>query len=248
MQILLKQIQVSLGFNLIYMSEFNFGSLATTQAVSNAKQYLKPWDIYPVEFTEARIEKYNGKKDPDTVYQVLKVRFDGEDGFYEESIFYPKPDDIKRPKYTSKEGHEYEAASQFERTMTFIAQVAQVLNPEGFKKMQEASSKFRSFDDVAKCFIEITKSAVGKKTNLKLIGKVKDGNVVAGLPKFVAVNKKGEKFTCDNFLGDKLFFSAYEESRRKEYHNAKPTEMPSQEVNIDSLNVDSKDIDFNSIL
>ena len=235
------------------MSEFNFGSLATTQATSNVQQRLKPWGIYPVKFSGARKETIKGKKDPNAVYEILKVRFDGADGYYEESIFYPKDGDEKCPIYTSKEGHEYQGASSFDRTMTFIAQVAEVLNPEGFKKMQAASAKFRSFDDVVTAFIKITDSAKGKETNLKLVGRTQNGNVVASLPKFVAINKNGEKFTCDNFVGDKLFFSAYEESKKSEYLNAKPTTMDSSENSTIANEVDgkaagSKDIDFESLL
>ena len=235
------------------MSEFNFGSLATTQATSNVQQRLKPWGIYPVKFSGARKETIKGKKDPNAVYEILKVRFDGADGYYEESIFYPKDGDEKRPIRTSKEGHEYQGASSFDRTMTFIAQVAEVLNPEGFKKMQAASAKFRSFDDVVTAFIKITDSAKGKETNLKLVGRTQNGNVVASLPKFVAINKNGEKFTCDNFVGDKLFFSAYEESKKTEYLSAKPTNMDSSENSTIAREVDGKvagseDIDFDSLL
>lgn len=234
------------------MSEFNFGSLATTQATSNVQQRLKPWGIYPVKFAGARKETIQGKKDPNATYEILKVRFDGEDGYYEESIFYPKDGDDQRPTYTSKDGHEYQGASSFDRTMTFIAQVAEVLNPEGFKKMQEASSKFKSFDDVVKAFITITDKVKGKETKLKLVGRTQNGNVVAALPKFVAVNKNGEKFTCDNFLGDKLFFSAYEETKKAEYLNTKPTEMSNSDstmaANVDGVSGGSEDIDFNSLL
>ena len=188
------------------------------------------------------------------MYEILKVRFDSDEGYYEESIFYPKEGDDKRPTYTSKDGHEYQGASSFDRTMTFIAQVAEVLNPEGFKKMQAASAKFKSFDDVVTAFIKITDSVKGKATNLKLVGKTQNGNVVAGLPKFVAINKEGEKFTCDNFIGDKLFFSAYEESRKAEYFNAKPTTMdsPAETETISSIDSvkenSSSDIDFDSLL
>lgn len=235
------------------MSEFNFGTLATTQATSNAQARLKPWGIYPVKFAGARKEVIQGKKDPNATYEILKVRFDGEDGYYEESIFFPKPGDEKRPVYKNKDDHEYEGASSFERTMTFIAQVAEVLNPEGFKKMQAASAKFKSFDDVVTAFIKITDPAKGKETNLKLVGRTQNGTVVPSLPKFVAINKNGEKFTSDNFLGDKLFFSAYEESKRAEYLNAKPTEMGKAihediPVNTMSGSEDEGDIDFNSLL
>lgn len=234
------------------MSEFNFGSLATTQATSNVQQRLKPWGIYPVKFAGARKETIKGKKDPNAVYDILKVRFEGEDGYYEESIFYPKEGDEKRPTYKNKDGHEYQGASSFDRTMTFIAQVAEVLNPEGFKKMQDASSKFRSFDDVVKAFITITEPIKGKETNLKLVGRTQNGSVVASLPKFVAINKNGEKFTCDNFLGDKLFFSAYEETKKAEYANAKPTDMTASNsaiaANVDGISGGSEDIDFNALL
>lgn len=234
------------------MSEFNFGSLATTQATSNVQQRLKPWGIYPVKFAGARKETIAGKKDPNAVYDILKVRFEGEDGYYEESIFYPKEGDDKRPTYTSKDGHEYQGASSFDRTMTFIAQVAEVLNPEGFKKMQEASPRFKSFDDVVKAFIAITSPVKGKETHLKLVGKTQNGTVVAGLPKFVAINKNGEKFTCDNFLGDKLFFSAYEETKKAEYANAKPTDMSSTDTamaaNVDGTVGGSEDLDFAALL
>lgn len=236
------------------MSEFNFGSLATTQATSNAQQRLKPWGIYPVKFAGARKETIQGKKDPSKTYEILKVRFDGEDGYYEESIFYPKPEDTQRPKYKNNDGHEYEGASNFERTMTFIAQVSEVLNPEGFKKLQAASAKFKSFDDVVAAFIKITDVVKGKETNLKLVGRVQNGNVNAALPKFVAINKSGEKFTCDNFVGDKLFFSAYEETKKAEYANAKPTSMASTApsstaaMDIDGVGKGSEDIDFDSFL
>ncbi len=233
------------------MSEFNFGSLATTQATSNVQQRLKPWDIYPVKYAGARVETIQGKKDPSQTYTILKVRFDGEDGFYEESIFYPKAGDDVRPEYTSKDGHKYLGASSFDRTMTFIAQVAEVLNPEGFAKMQAASSKFRTFDDVAKAFIQITDKAKGKETKLKLVGRTQNGSLQAALPRFVAVNKQGERFCCDNFLGDKLFFSAYEEGKRAEYLKAKPTAMPSEtnDLGIDSASTESDDeVDFESLL
>lgn len=118
--------------------------------------------------------------------------------------------------------------------------------------MQAASSKFKSFDDVVTAFIKITDVAKGKETNLKLVGRTQNGSVVAGLPKFVAVNKNGEKFTCDNFVGDKLFFSAYEEGKKAEYQNAKPTDMSSANSSVakdvDGPSAGSEDIDFESLL
>lgn len=222
---------------------FNFGSLATTQATSGIQQRLAPWGIYPVKFAGAKKDTIQGKKDVDATYNVLRVRFEGEQGYYEETIFYPKDGDDKRPTYTSKDGHEYQGASSFERTMTFIAQVAGVLNPKGFEKMKEASSKFKSFDDVVKAFIAVTEPAKGHETHIKLVGRTQNGNVVPGLPKFVAVNKNGELFTSDNFIGDNLFFTAYEESKKKEAESAKPTDMSSVDNSFEQINTEDR-IDF----
>ena len=208
---------------------FDF-SISGVQAQSTAAKRLKPWDIYSVKFMGCRVDHVQGKKDPNAVYDILKVRFEGKDGYFEESIFFPKETDAQRPKYTNKEGHEYEAPSSWERTKTFIAQLASVINPEGWVKMQELSQKgaFKSFGDMCAALIKITDPKKGEVTNLKLIGKTdKDGNVVAALPKFVALSKEGKLFTSDNFVGDKLFFSTYEEGKRKEYLNTKPTKTPS---------------------
>ena len=54
-------------------------------------------------------------------------------------------------------------------------------------------------------------------------------------------------------MGDKLFFSAYEESKKAEYLNAKPTNMDSGENSTIAKEVDGKatgseDIDFESLL
>lgn len=229
--------------------EFNFGSIT---AASSNKAWLKPWGIYPVKFTGTEKVEVQGKKDPTKTYQILKIRFEGNDGVYEESVFYPQPGDDVRPTYTNKEGHDFQAASKLERTMTVIAQTANALNPEGYKKMQSISSKFKTFDDVVKAFITITDKAIGKETHIKLVGVNRDGIVRPALPKLVAITKQGDSFTCDNYIGDNLFFSAYEESKKKEYENAKPdniealftpsaTEEKQEEKNDD-------DIDFESIL
>lgn len=234
------------------MSEFDFGSLSSTSGVSSVSKRLAPWGIYSVKFMGARKETIKGKKDTSAIYDILKVRFEGEEGYYEESIFYPKEGDDQRPTYINRDGHEYQGASSFERSMTFIAQVSEVLNPEGFKKMQEMSSSFKSFDDVVKAFITITDKAKGKETKLKLIGRTQNGSVVAALPKFVAVNKNGEKFACDNFIGDNVFFSPYEENKIKEFKSAKPTDMSNTEepsdLPFDSDVKGSEDIDFSSLL
>lgn len=229
------------------MAGLNFGSLKTVQATSTTARRLKPWDIYEVTFSGCRKEVIQGKKDPEKSYEILKIRFDGEEGYYEESIFYPRNEDAERKKVTNKEGHERELPSSFERTMMLIAQVAKVVNEKGYEKMQELSPKFKSFDDVVSVLIKITDPMKGKaKTHLKLVGRTdKEGNVNAVLPNFCALNKDGEVWCSDNFIGDKLGFSPYEEGQRKLYLNATPTDMNKvkTDVDIEATTEDNKDLE-----
>jgi hypothetical protein len=114
--------------------------------------------------------------------------------------------------------------------MATVAQTAQILNPAGFEKMQALSSKFKDFDDVAKALMAILEKSKGTETKLKLIGKVDtEGRVNAQIPRILGINKQGESFISDNYIGNKLFFSPYEEGKRKEYLNSKPTTMSNTE-------------------
>ncbi len=122
--------------------------------------------------------------------------------------------------------------SNFETLMAIVKQTAMVLNPEGFEKMQAASSKFKSFDDVASALIKITDKVKGKETKLKLIGRNRDGKVVAEIPRILGINKEGEAFVADNYIGSKLFFSDYEEGKRAEYLGSKPTDMSKKDDDI----------------
>lgn len=224
---------------------FNFGGIAKSTGVAKVQRRLKPWDIYTVKFDGAKVEDVKGTKDPSMTYRILKVRFSNDEGYYEESIFFPKDGDEVRPtsKIKNKDGKEVEIErpSSLENTEMFIAQVSAVLNPEMFKKLQQhaAEGKFKDFDNVAKFFAEnICKPVIGTTTNLKLIGKKdKDGNIQPRLPYFTNINKQGELYLADNFLGDKLFFSDYEEKQRKEYLTAKPTDMKEKTPDVDTNDV-----------
>lgn len=228
----------------------DFGSLAKTQAVSGSRR-LKPWGIYPVKFKGVEVRSINGKKDPSMTYKILTTKFEGESGYYNEDTFFPTEASAKRNTYTNKEGHEKEMPSGFEQTMTYIAQLAGVLNPEGFKKMQEVSSKFKSFDDVCKALKSILDSKVGTDCFIKLVGRNRDGHVQAALPNITALNKDGEVFTSDNFISLKqeiLGFSEYEESQMKAVKEAKPTTMPSESKVDTPAHGSEDDDDFSDLL
>ena len=230
---------------------FNFG-ISAESAVRNTRRPLAPWEIHDVKFTGCEIREFDGKKDPSAHYKVLAINFENEDGYFSLTNFFPKDGDDARKEFDGKNGGKVIMPSNFETLMAIVKQTAQVLNPAGFEKMQAMSSKFRSFDDVAKALIAVTEKAKGTTTKLKLNGKNKDGKVEAVIPRIVGINKEGVAFIADNYIGDKLFFSDYEETQRAAYLNAKPTEMPKEDDPLaDVVGVDKVDneteIDFSAL-
>lgn len=203
---------------------FNFG-IDDKPVVRNTRQQLKPWNIYDVKFTGCEIREFDGKKDPTAHYKVLAINFENEDGVFSVNQFFPKEGDDVRRSYDGKNGGKVEMPSNFEILMAIVKQTAMVLNPKGFEAMQAASSKFKSFDDVASALIKITDKVKGTETKLKLVGRNRDGKVVAEIPRVLGINREGEAFVADNYIGSKLFFSDYEEGKRAEYLNSKPTDM-----------------------
>ena len=217
---------------------FVFGPIDKVQPTAGGNRRLRPWDIYEVKFVEAKYETFEGKKEENKgqIYEALTVRFENDEGYYEERVFNPGEKGSERFKNKSADGHEYESASPMEKLRIFIAQMLIVLAPDKMPKMVELAPKVTSFKQLAEVFSKLLEGAKGKTTHLKLAGKIdsKTNRIVPCLPKFAGVNKQGESFTADNFIGDKLFFSAYEEGKRKEYQNAKPTDMDKKEAPVDA--------------
>ena len=216
---------------------FSFSAAPATRT----SMFLNPWEIYKVKFTDAKIGERKNNKDATAVpYKVLEFHFeeikeDGtKGGVYTETVFFPTEQSAVRPTYERPDGGSYQMPSSLERTMSIIAQVCSVLNPAGYKKMQEVSTKFKSFDDVANAVVKVLTSAKGKETHIKLVGTTSNGKVMANSPRTVALTKTGEIWTCDNFIGDNLSFSSYEEQKRKEYKTAAPVSVESNNLDMGS--------------
>lgn len=203
------------------MSDMNFG-FSTTSAVRNTRRPLAPWGIYKVKFTGAEISVFKGSKDPSVEYKVLRFNFENEDGYYSESLFFQKEGDDVDREYESN-GGKIKFPSNFKVTMNIVKQTLQVLCPKGWEAFQKASTKFKNFDDVADAAIKVLNKVKDTETELKLIGGTRDGKVIAKIPTIVRYNKDGDLYISDNYIGSKLYFSDYEEKKRLEYKNAKPT-------------------------
>ena len=211
--------------------DFNFSNLANTSFTSTAAQRLKPYDIYKVKLTKLEKSELKGSKDPDKVYPVIAVEFTSVDentpGVFSENIFIPTTqEDMTRRTLTNKEGHDSVMPSRFEEFQYTLMQIAEVLNPEGAKKIKENSTKIKTMEKFIDLIIKAasTPSAKNKVTNLKLVGRNNNGTIYASLPRACGLNRNGEIFAT-NFLGDNLYFSNYEITQQKKYRSAAPTPM-----------------------
>lgn len=212
---------------------FNFG-ISKESAVKTVRPQLKPWNIYDVKFMGCEVREFAGKKDPNVTYKVLDIKFENEDGYFTVTKFFPKAGDDQRRKVKNSNGGEREMASNFEELMNIVKQTVEVLTPEGFKTLSELSSKFKSFDDVAKVMIKVTDKVKGCETKIKLVGRNRDNRVVAEIPNITSVFD-GVATITDNYIGSKLFFSNWEEGQRDAYLNSKPTEMKATKTEKDPL-------------
>lgn len=227
---------------------FNFG-LSAESAVRSTIRPLAPWEIHDVEFKGAEIRKFQGKKDPNAIYELLTIKYENEDGYFNVDLFFPKDGDDVRPEFDGQNGGKVHMASSFENTMAIIKQTVQILNPKGFDTLQKASVKCTSFEQLAGMVVKVLTPVIGKKIKIKLTGRNRDGKVVAQIPRILALNKEEEAFICDNYIGEKLFWSDYETTKRDEFLKAKPTDP--EKAGEDTVGVDEApkdDLDLDSLL
>lgn len=231
------------------MSGFNFSISKESSAVRNVRRQLAPWEIHDVKFTGVELREFEGKKDPSQKYKTFNINFENEDGYFSVTQFYPKDGDDVRREFDGSNGGKVVMPSNFEVLKAIIMQTIQVLNPNAWEKFVEVSSKFRSADDMINTFAKIMEKVKGVETKIKLIGKNRDGKVVADIPRIVAINKSGESFISDNYVGSKLFFSDYEETQRTKFSTATPTPMASDPLNVvNEEKSDDSEFDLESLL
>lgn len=209
---------------------------------------LAPYAIHTVSFDGAEIK--SGTSKAGNEFKLLQLSFSNKDGIAEMTIFWPDPEkDGVREVRTAKDGHEYETPSRWEQTKAVITQTLETLSEDSYKKMQELSSKFRSFDDFVNVFVKLANKSIGTEVDVKFNGYInKQGYMQLTFPTIVGVNKEGNAFISDNYIGHgNLGLSDYEMRRAKELADTKPTKMEADPVMDTESNgsQDSDDVDLN---
>ena len=230
-------------------NSFDFGSFSSANAVSTSKRSLKPYGSYKVNFNGVELTTVAKKDDPNITFQVIDIHFEGEEGVFNQRIFYPsRPEDSQRPTYTNANGHEYQRPSRMEEAMYNMLQLLQVLTPEGADKFKANISKCKTFDDAAKLFEKLVNTKKEAEMYIKLTGRNSNGTIYAQLPSPIGLNKSNEIFPVNVFsLKDDFNWSAYELQQKKAYESAKPTQMggKTEEISlqIDGTSEDDQELD-----
>lgn len=196
-------------------------SLKNTKGTSTTMPRLKGNEIHTVVFKGVTYNTFKGKKDESAVYQVMKIRFENKDGYYEETVFAPKENDDKRITNTFN-GVERESPSNLEKLIFLMAHIGEQLAPKEYEKFKEQSFDLPAdFKKMVELFAKVVQPFVGKTTKLKLINNKKGESQ---LPFFVNLNKAGEAYISNNFLGENVFFTDYEVKQMKA-KETKPSNM-----------------------
>ena len=215
---------------------FNFNSISEQNFSSASGSYLRPYDIYTVNLTKIEKTELKGSKDPNAVYPIVALEFTGtgdNKGVFSTNLFIPTSEqDMERPSYENKEGHEYQRPSRFENFQFTLMQIVHAINPAGEEKIKANASKIKTVDQFIDLIIKALAGKNNVETKLKLVGRNNNGTIYAALPNACGLNKAGEVFPV-NFIGDNLFFTNYELTQQKNYQNAKPTNMSSVDNNPD---------------
>lgn len=202
--------------------DMNIGFKADEKYVSTTLPLLKAWEIHDVEFDGVEYAQFDGKKDPTAKYEVLKIKFKNDEGQFTHTLFAPKPGDEKRTTRKNSNGHEIENPSNVEVFTKTIGHLLTEISPATLDKL---AGKSTTFEKLCKFLEAETKSKIGFKTKIKLIG---DKDNKPRFPYMLSVFENGgEAVITNNCIGQKLGFTSYELDRKKDMESATPTKMPS---------------------
>lgn len=224
------------------MESFSFDATAGASQ-STAKPRLLGNNIYTVKFDGCEIKDIQGVKDPTALYKVLSLKFSNDEGSYDHTVFEPKGDDYKRTdkEFTNKNGNieKIPQASNVESLMLFLKHIIDAVNPTVAKQIDSGEKKLgaKSWDELRNLISNILNAGKGAQTKIKLLKNKAGEATFPGF--FTAVNRDGKAYIRNNFVGEKVAFTAYEIDRIKNENTAKPTDAAALDLGIEEKATDS---------
>lgn len=209
---------------------FSFDATAGASQ-STIKNKLAGNAIHEVQLDGAEIQDIVGVKDPSQTYKVLKLKFSNEDGYYEHTVFEPKPGDEKRTEneFVNKNGNKEKIpqASPIESMMLMFKHIIDAFVPEvgAMIDRKEKTLGAKNWEELRKLVVAILDKGKGRTSTIKL---VKNKNGEAVFPGFFAgVSREGVAYVRNNFIGKKVAFTSWEMDKINKEATAKPTPMNS---------------------
>ena len=197
-----------------------FGFSSDQNFVSSSKAQLKGGEIHKVLFKEATFEVLEGKKDETRgqKYNVFKISFENDQGYYTEMIFEPRQEDYQR-RETDFGGNKIEQPSRAEEIQLIVGQLVEAVNPGGMKKLEGKS--IPDFKTLCDAITKLTAPGKDKEVELKLILDTKGRT---RLPYLAGINKERKVYPRTNYVGKDLFFTDKEVTSLNKIKSAKPTD------------------------
>ncbi len=212
-------------------------SLSNTNGIAVTR--LQAWTINPVVFKG--VEEKTGTSKDGSTWKAIQFKFSGDKGIFEPMFFCPKEGGDKRNSGET-DGRKWELPSQIEQLALTIAHVVGTLSPANYAKLQNVSLDLpKDFDKLVDMVRKALASSVNKSTNIKLVA---DNRGYAAIPNFININKNGEAYISNNWLGENLAFSSYEIKKMEKAKNSKPTEIDEDVTASPDSSSDDDGLDF----
>lgn len=230
------------------MASFSFDATAGASQ-STVKPRLAGNEIYAVKFDGCEIKDIQGVKDPTQLYKVLILKFSNDVGGHDHTVFEPKEADYERTEkeFTNKNGNieKIPQPSGLESLMLLLKHAIDAVAPVVAKAIDSGEKKLgaRSWDELRQLICKILDSGKGVETKIKLVKNNKGEAIFPGF--FAAVNRDGKAYIRNNFIGDKIAFTAYEVSRINNEGSAKPTSATNLELHASEIESGAANLDLN---
>jgi len=205
---------------------FNFDNTAGAAQSTNLP-ILDGNKIHEVTFKGIEERDIQGVKDASAVYKVLDIKFANAKGYYTETVWEPKAADFERRKGTNaKTGADTTSPSNVENMMLLFKHVIDAVNPELGKQIDAKEKKISAPDwiQLRKLMVAATEKFNGTSVKIKLI---RNNKGEARFPYFSMLTKEAPytAIVAGNFIGESVYFSAYEKQQIDKAAAATPTNV-----------------------
>lgn len=229
------------------MANFSF-NITAGASQSTSLPLLPGNEIHEVVFSEAIVDDIQGVADPSKVFKVINIIFKNDKGMFKHTVWEPRDEDFDRRKteFTGKDGKisTIENPSNVETMMLLFKHIIDVVNPAIGKQIDNGEKNLgaKDWDSMRKLVCDIMNVGKETPTKIKLLTNKKGDACFPGF--FTSLTKEGKPYIKNNFVGDKIGYTAYEAGRIKNEATSKPTKT--NELDKFSASDASDDLDFDS--